>query len=181
MRGVGGAKHRREVLRQLVTQRHWTRGAEIGVFRGDTYLYLLQHCPRLTLIGVDLWEAQPDADAKRAEGGRSYAQYNLRAYETHVRALSLAYRGRSVILKGHTVEQAAHVANASLDFVFIDADHTYEGVKADIAAWRPKVKHGGWLMGHDANNPPFPGVTKALNELCKGWKQYADHVWALPV
>jgi hypothetical protein len=37
----------------------------------------------------------------------------------------------------------------SLDFVYIDANHTYEGVKEDIKYWYPKVKPGGLLLGHD--------------------------------
>lgn len=39
--------------------------------------------------------------------------------------------------------------DASIEFVFIDADHTYEAVKQDIAAWLPKVKPGGYIGGHD--------------------------------
>jgi predicted O-methyltransferase YrrM len=53
-----------------------------------------------------------------------------------------------------------------LDFVFIDADHSYEGCKADIEAWFPKVKPGGLLSGHDYDNPDFPefGVKRAVDE-----------------
>ena len=40
-------------------------------------------------------------------------------------------------------------ADESVDFVFIDADHSYEGVKKDILAWWPKVKLGGIMAGHD--------------------------------
>ena len=50
----------------------------------------------------------------------------------------------------------------SLDFVFIDADHSYEAVKADIAAWHPKVKQGGYLGGHDLC---FETVKRAVDEM----------------
>jgi hypothetical protein len=43
----------------------------------------------------------------------------------------------------------ATFGNGSFDLVFIDADHSYEAVKADISAWRSKVKPGGILCGHD--------------------------------
>lgn len=49
----------------------------------------------------------------------------------------------------------------SLNFVFIDACHTYECVKEDIIHWLPKVKNGGMLSGHDFNSPD---VQKAVVE-----------------
>jgi hypothetical protein len=50
--------------------------------------------------------------------------------------------------------------------VFIDADHTYEAVKADIAAWLPKVKPDGILAGHDYKHFPSMnfGVIQAVTE-----------------
>jgi cephalosporin hydroxylase len=50
----------------------------------------------------------------------------------------------------------------SLDFVFIDADHKYEGVLADITAWLPKIRDGGIIAGHDYD---WDGVKKAVNEV----------------
>lgn len=51
----------------------------------------------------------------------------------------------------------------SLDFIFLDADHSYESVKRDITAWLPKVKSGGILAGDDYH-PNFPGTMAAVNE-----------------
>lgn len=57
--------------------------------------------------------------------------------------------------------------DGSLDFVFIDASHDYENVKKDIIAWKPKVKNGGILAGHDYNNF-HPGTIKAVDECLSG-------------
>ena len=62
---------------------------------------------------------------------------------------------------------AALYADASLDFVFIDAGHTYENASADIKAWLPKVKPGGFIAGHDYGSAP--GVNRAVNELLTGF------------
>jgi|ETNvirenome_6_85_1030632.scaffolds.fasta_scaffold109705_2 predicted O-methyltransferase YrrM len=62
----------------------------------------------------------------------------------------------------------------SFDFVFIDADHTTEGVLADIAAWRDKVRPGGMLCGHDTH---FPSVAAAIDQALPGWSEAPDHVW----
>jgi predicted O-methyltransferase YrrM len=59
------------------------------------------------------------------------------------------YGSRAVILNGWSVEVAKTIPDGSLDFVFIDANHAYEYVVADIAAWAPKVRKGGIVYGHD--------------------------------
>ena len=61
----------------------------------------------------------------------------------------------------------------SLDAVFIDADHKYESVKADIIAWMPKVKKNGILAGHDYCNTHF-GVKMAVNELVPSFEIIRD-------
>jgi hypothetical protein len=65
-----------------------------------------------------------------------------------------------------SVKAAQCLPDNSLDFVFIDADHSYEGCSADIAAWAPKVKPGGLVGGHDYDNPRLVGngVKKAVDE-----------------
>jgi cephalosporin hydroxylase len=63
-----------------------------------------------------------------------------------------------------SIEAAQRYQNGSLDFVFIDAAHDYENVRADILAWRPKVKVGGYLGGHDFILN-YPGVIQAVHEL----------------
>jgi hypothetical protein len=68
-----------------------------------------------------------------------------------------------------SLEAVTRYQDASLDFVFIDAAHDYDSVKADILAWKPKVKPGGYLGGHDYNGC-FPGVIDAVHELIQGFE-----------
>lgn len=53
-----------------------------------------------------------------------------------------------------SVDAAKTYSDESLDVVFIDAGHSYEAVKADILAWYPKVKRGGYIAGHDYPHEP---------------------------
>jgi len=50
-----------------------------------------------------------------------------------------------------------------IDFVYIDADHSYKGAWEDICAWFSKVRIGGIIGGHDYNHPNFPGVKRAVD------------------
>lgn len=65
-----------------------------------------------------------------------------------------------------SVEASQLYQDCSLDFVFIDAGHSYASVKQDIESWLPKLKHGSILAGHDYNNG-WPGVNRAVNEKFK--------------
>jgi hypothetical protein len=59
-----------------------------------------------------------------------------------------------------------------IDFLFIDGDHHYAVVKADIANWSPKIVSRGIIAFHDyaplpvdlAKNPQLEGVRRAVNE-----------------
>jgi GR25 family glycosyltransferase involved in LPS biosynthesis/predicted O-methyltransferase YrrM len=70
-------------------------------------------------------------------------------------------------LKMKSLDAVSRFGDHSLDFVFIDASHEYEDVKADIIAWLPKIKPGGILAGHDyyiSDFDYYPGVKQAVNE-----------------
>ena len=63
------------------------------------------------------------------------------------------------------------------DFVFIDANHSYDHVRADIGAWRKKIKPTGFISGHDYNHPRFPGVKTAVKEAFGNVEIGVDHTW----
>jgi predicted O-methyltransferase YrrM/GR25 family glycosyltransferase involved in LPS biosynthesis len=72
------------------------------------------------------------------------------------------------IIKDTSKNAANQFANSSIDFIMIDAGHTYESVADDLQIWYNKVKPGGYITGDDYNISVFPGVTKAANEFFYG-------------
>lgn len=71
---------------------------------------------------------------------------------------------------------ASRYLDKSIDFVFIDGDHSYEGVHKDIQAWLPKIKEGGIIAGDDFNNIDFPGVANAVIDFFSD-VSLIDNVW----
>lgn len=141
-------------------------GVELGVFRGQFAALLLKLHPTLHLHMVDRW----NTTAHQPRHGRS--QQLLIAEATGRTEFAAA---RRTILQLDSLAAARAFAPASLDFVFIDADHSYEAVIADIEAWAPKVKPGGWLCGHDYadefTRTRWYGVVRAVDEQAavRGW------------
>lgn len=119
--------------------------AEVGVYQGHTTAHLHARCPRIErLFAIDV--AAPDPSRDR------------------IRDLE-----RVEFVKGPSERCAQRFEDASLDLVFIDADHDEQAVRADLAAWVPKVRAGGIVAGHDYASPRHPGVKRAVD----GW--FADH------
>jgi hypothetical protein len=77
-----------------------------------------------------------------------------------------------------SVDAAATFKDAYLSFAFIDANHLYEGISADIKAWAPKVRPGGILAGHDYGMPDrWPDVTRAVDEAFGSRVEHRGNSW----
>jgi len=72
-----------EFLTKLIRDNDLRRGAELGLWKGRTFFYLLEHCPRLTLVGVDQWQHHPER--AKVPGGQTYASWNMKGLEKTVR------------------------------------------------------------------------------------------------
>ena len=68
------------------------------------------------------------------------------------------------IIKDSSYNSAKLFRNSSIDYMMIDAGHTYDDVKSDINIWYNKIKPGGIISGDDYGTNIFEGVTKAVNE-----------------
>lgn len=66
------------------------------------------------------------------------------------------------VIRATSVEAAATFEDGSIDFLFLDGTHDYDNVKADLLAWKPKMKPGGLIAGDDAN---WRGVKEAAREV----------------
>jgi len=136
---------------------------EVGVRTADNFNIMLTPNVK-TAIAVDIWRdtgvlGQNDWKSPQLELDNQY-RHVYRMYESD---------GRVKIIREASVQAATFFEDETFDFVYIDADHTYEGVSEDIRAWYPKVKVGGIIGGHDyveatSNDGLEFGVIKAVTE-----------------
>lgn len=162
--------HHSQVISRVLRDRPLEprRGAEIGVQSGNTSEALLRAFPSLTLYMVDPWAAPPLDSSFMLSGDPTARETAERWEETYRRATSrVAFAGpRAVILRHTAVEAAGRIDDSSLDFVFVDGDHSAEGVLRDAQTYWPKVRPGGILFFHDYGNTAdwTRGVKPAVDE-----------------
>jgi hypothetical protein len=100
-------------------------------------------------------------------------------YEDTKRRLSV-FGDRFVLLRAESRDASGQVPDG-LDFVYLDADHSYLGVLDELTAWFPKVRTGGIIGGHDYGHVQFPGVQQAVDGFFGRleWRVYSegDGVW----
>ena len=133
---------------------------EVGSWKGKSAVYLAQRLQDLGKFGsvdcVDTFAGDTDTGKKLVRG-----DFERNARDSGSNGILITCEGTSDYWSGANDD-------CTFDAVFIDAAHDYESVKADIAAWLPKVKPGGFFGGHDIDSP---GVLQAVTEAGFEWEQ----------
>ena len=142
-------------------------GVEIGVFRGDLSWRLLASNRNIFLYLVDPWTEASEEDSYLRDTTDYVARFSQAEHDETMRmALNAVkpFTGQYEILRMTSEKAAPRFNDESLDFVFIDGDHSYIGCSLDIRLWYPKVKNGGVFSGHDYREKDGYGVIRAVDE-----------------
>ncbi|NBP01757.1 MAG: class I SAM-dependent methyltransferase [Proteobacteria bacterium] len=146
-------------------------GAELGVKEGYLSKTFLSTNPKLTMHSIDLWgEHSTIPEVHEHENNYNLAKSQL-----------TEFGARSIIKRMLTTDAVTDFEDDSLDFVYIDATHTYEAVKEEIALWSSKVKANGLVTGHDYV-PGWAGVIQAVDESILDQTKlhlFSHGVWAI--
>ena len=141
-------------LADFVQARGYTVGVEVGTYLGEYAAELLRRVAFRKLFCIDLWNGC--GMSKKYDGSKVYSLCQSR----------LDQFGRRVdMIRCSSIDGAGRFEMRNLDFIYIDADHSYEACKADIKAWFPCLRSGGMLAGHDYCNRRGKGVKRAVDEL----------------
>lgn len=150
-----------EYLKNLTDQQ--LTGVEVGVKKGENAVDILAHLDIKQLYLVDCWKAYGFQQATGPERKVGYMdQAVMDRWKAQVEVL---FEGvPNVQIVEEESEKAAlwfRTCKQRVDFVYIDAGHTFHSVLSDCHAWLGAVKAGGMIGGHDFNNEFTPEVKKA--------------------
>jgi hypothetical protein len=137
--------NRDEWARQIGASRNFNQVVEVGVWRGDYSQTLIHALSPQEFYGVDPYLLYPDYTDK--PGHEFYSQEMLDSLAAQVES-RLKATGDALI-RDFSTKACSQFDDSSLDLVYLDGDHKYSAVSADIQAWWPKVRPGGILAGHD--------------------------------
>lgn len=142
----------------LCDWRRFETAVEVGVDRG-TFSQLFFSCRTLRqFIGVDPYVAHPEFPHRRdgdlAVASTRYARCDF---------ASLMRAGSTEIAYAIANNTLGHIKEGVVDFVYIDAGHTYDEILRDLELWWPLVSDRGILAGHDYDHT-HPDVIRAVDE-----------------
>ena len=148
-------------------------GAEIGVHLGDFSQVILETVAPRQLHLIDPWIYNPAPEYERAlYGGRSEGGQS-EMDERHMSVLDRfgpeINRGQIIVHRGESAEMLGALPDASLDWVYIDGNHTYDFVVQDLRLSLAKTKPGGLVTGDDYGEGGWwdGGVKQAVDELAE--------------
>ena len=121
--------------------------AEVGVHCGKNAYRIYKVCKPSHLYLIDPWD-------KTIEDSNHTQNVVLEEQQMNEETARMYFGDKKnvSIQKKFSVEASESFEDEELDFVYIDADHSYEAVLADLRCWSKKVKKYGFLGGHDYDN-----------------------------
>jgi Methyltransferase domain len=139
------AATRLDLWSQFVQAAGIRRMAEIGVYRGDYAARLLADADALTTYYmIDPWKHLEDWNKPANKRNKQFQRFFDETMEK-----TEAWSGKRKVLRGRTADVVGDIPDGSLDFIYVDGDHTLRGITIDLVKAYDKVRPGGWLGGDD--------------------------------
>ena len=148
---IAGAPSRFDLWVRLLRTNPPDSAAEIGVWKGDFAKVILSNFSNLTkYYMIDPWAHLPDWHKPFNVDDRTFEDVYAEALLKTDFASS-----RRIVLRGRTNAVIDEIPDQSLDFAYIDGDHTLRGITIDLTQVLPKIKDGGVIGGDDFVNKPW--------------------------
>ena len=125
--------------------------AEIGVWEGDFASEMLRGCPSISAYYmIDPWAHLEEWDKPFNVSADRFEE----VYRSAMQRTAFAADKRKV-LRGRTLDVIGQIPDRSLDFAYVDGDHTLGGITADLISVLPKMNPGGVIGGDDFRPIPW--------------------------
>lgn len=160
-----------------------SRFIEVGNYLGRSLCSLgevvQQSGKRNTVIGIDTCRGSgvegprnKDYHAEAvAAGGGTFAG------TLHRNIIDCGFADHIAVIISDSITASTFFHDRSIDWVHLDARHDREHLTADIRAWLPKVKKGGWLSGDDYNDVKWPDVVRTIKDVLPGAQAWSVDQW----
>src|SRR3989344_6102327 len=136
----------RDNLYQLFAELGYTVGCEVGVEKGKNAQEIFECIPNLKLYAVDPYKRHPQSSYATTASSRHWSDSYLQVCKGQAQK---RMQGRNaVIIEKFSEEAVQDIPYDSLDFVYIDGDHSYDYAIIDIILWSRRVRPGGIVSGH---------------------------------
>lgn len=136
-------------------------GCELGVSQAFTLRYFLDSTKNIKKIyAVDAWKAYMDWHV-------FHPQEEVDGWKRDAFSLMADHMDRIQILEMDTAQASKMIPDNSLDYIFIDGDHSFAAASRDMRNYWRKVKSGGIFAGHDWQ---LPAVSSAVKLFRKEYK-----------
>lgn len=132
-------------------------GAEIGVAEGKFSTFILKTIPDLNFLGVDPWEVDDEDPRSKIIGTGAAIERLHEATECYDK-----YKN-AFICRMTSMNAVQTIDKESLDFIYIDGNHTFDFVMSDLIEWSRRVRLGGIIAGHDYYRFRWAGVVDAVD------------------
>ncbi len=151
--------------------------AEIGVYKGDFAAHMLQTCPSITQYYLlDPWRHLDEWNKPANQPDDIFESF---LSETRTKT---DFAGeKRIFLRGTTTEVIDQIPDNSLDFAYIDGDHTLKGITIDLINIWPKIKTGGFVGGDDFSPSIWQHSTKYEPTLVFPYTSYFAEAMNCPV
>lgn len=160
---ISSSGSRVELWRQVLSIINAKTVVEVGVWKGDFAKEILKQCEHIErYYMIDPW-------AMLTDWNKPFNVESQIFNEVYAEAMSkTAFASdRIVVLRGRTKEVIADIPDESLDFAYIDGDHTLRGITIDLIKLLPKIKNDGFIAGDDfIANPWQHGINYEPTLVC---------------
>lgn len=174
---VSGSSSRFDIWNRFLKESKSVNLAEVGVWKGDFAKNVLETNSDIEkYFLIDPWQHLDNWNKPWNVADDTFDEIYLEAL-----ANTRKYSEKTIVLRGTVADVISQIPDNSLDFVYIDGDHTLRGITIDLLKIYPKIKTNGFIAGDDFLNTPWQHDVQFEPTLVCPFAVYFSEAHDLPI